>query len=171
MTIRINDAHSIRIVAQLAKVPYVVGHHHSIAQYDQRDVFMAGVLFTDWNGGSVQMHHALIGGYGGIRPLLWLTFNYAFEQLKVKKVLGMVPENNWRARNFDLHVGFMIEYLAEDVFNHPDGSPNGMYFMSMRRDQCRWLNIRPPTIEYAPEQMTQRVDHPLYAVPTLGSMH
>jgi hypothetical protein len=168
--IRINDRHAIQIVSQLAKVPYVIGHHHCIAQYDQRDVFMGGVLFTNWMGGSVQMHHTLIGGYGGIRPIVWLAFNYAFEQLKVKKVIAILPESNYKARNFALHVGFRIEYLTDDIFSYSD-APNGMYFMSMRREDCKWLTMKPPIIEYAPEIRTQRVDHPLYATPTLGSMH
>lgn len=121
---------------------------------------MGGVLFTDWNNmGSVQMHMALFGGFGGMRPLLYLVYQYPFEQLKVKKVFGLVPEFNARARNMNLHMGFKIEYVVDDVF--AGEAPCGMYIMSMTRNECRWLNMKPPPVEYAPMIFTDRVDQRL----------
>lgn len=169
MTIRLNDVHAIKLIAQQAHVRYVPGQSHCISQYDSRDVLMAGVLFTDWNQGSIQQHTAVWGGTGGLRPLLWLVFQYPFIQLGVKKIFGLVPEFNIQARNLNLHLGYKIEYLADDVFGYGDGTPNGMYLMSMRKEECRWLTMKCPPIEYAPLMFTNIV-HPLRDMPTLGSM-
>lgn len=166
--IRLNDTHAIRVITQWAHVRYTPGESHCIAQYNQTDKLMGCVLFTDWNMGSIQMHMSLFGGFGGMRPLLWLVYQYPFVQLGVKKVFGLVPEVNIRARNMNLHMGFRIEHLAADVFANPDGV-NGMYLMSMRREDCRWLTMKCPPIEYAPLLYTN-VAHPLRDMPTLGSM-
>lgn len=165
--IRIDDTHAIRVIAQVAHVQYVPAIHHCIAQYTPDDILMGGILFTDWNGGSLQVHMALFGGGGSFRPMIWLGFQYPFVQLKIKKMFGLVPEYNERARKFNLHLGFKIEYLADDVFNHPPGVPNGMYLMSMRKEDCRWLDMKPPVIEYAPTMFTNNI---LQHLPTVGMM-
>ena len=52
------------------------------------------------------------------KAMMYLAFDYPFRQLKVKKIFGLVPERNHQARKFNLKLGFKIEYLADDVFNH-----------------------------------------------------
>lgn len=99
---------------------------------------------------------------------MYLAFDYPFRQLKVKKVFGLVPERNHLARNFNLKLGFKIEYMAEGVFSHMDGV-NGMYLMSMTKDECRWLDMKMPYIEYAPENRTSIV-RPLDAMPTYNNL-
>jgi hypothetical protein len=64
-----------------------------------------------------------------------------------------VPERNVVARNNNLHLGFKIEHLSHDVFNYDDGV-NGMYLISMYKEDCKWLNMPMPFIEYAPEHLT-----------------
>lgn len=129
---------------------------------------MGGVLFTDWNIGSIQMHTAIFGGTGGLRPLIFLTFQYAFEQLNVRKVFGLVPEFNARALKLDLHLGFKVEVKIEDVFGSV--KDNGLYILSMKKADCRWLDMRCPPIEYAPMMFTDRVDNPLRDMPTVGGV-
>ena len=51
----------------------------------------------------------------------------------------------------------------------PDGV-NGMYIMSMRKEDCQWLDMQMPFIEYAPPERTNRVDLPLAILPTIGVM-
>jgi hypothetical protein len=164
---RFDDVHSIKAIASASRIQFVPHMHHCIAQYDKSDRLLGGVLFTDYWGGSVMMHSAIFSGKGGLRPLIWLVFQYPFVQLGVKKVFGLVPEWNVPARNLDLHLGFKIEYLTDDVFNHAQG-PNGMYLMSMRKEDCRWLNMRMPYIEYAPPERTNSIDRPLAHMPSVG---
>jgi hypothetical protein len=151
--IRINDVHSIRLIAQAAQIEYVPRLHHCIATYDKNDKLAGGVIFTNYLSGSVQIHMAGFQRNWVNKAILYLAFNYPFVQLGVKKLFGLVPERNIAARNNDLHLGFKIEYLTHDVFNYDDGV-NGMYLVSMYRQDCKWLKMRMPFIEYAPDHMT-----------------
>ena len=160
--IRINDPHSINLIARAALVQFVPTHNHCIAEYNSTDRLIGGILFTDWNQGSVLMHFALFHPIGGsCRELLWLGFQYPFNQLGVKKVFGLVPEWNEAARKLDLHLGFKIEYLISDVFNNPEPMLNGMYLMSIRREDCKWLKMKPPEIHFAPPGATNQIFVPL----------
>jgi hypothetical protein len=150
--IRINDVHAINIISNAARVQFVPHLHHCIAEYNSHDRLVGGALFTDWNNGSLLIHIALFpNGILG-RQLLWLGFQYPFNQLGAKKIIGLVPEWNIKARNLNLKLGFRIEYLIDDVFNNPAPLDNGMYIMSMRREDCRWLKMKPPTIDFAPKE-------------------
>lgn len=169
--IRINDVHAIRLISGATNMQFVPHIHHCIASYNDNDSMQGGVLFTDYwgNGGSCQIHVAGFRKGWANKALLYLTFDYPFRQLKVGKLFGLVPERNVRARNFNLHVGFQIEYLAHGVFNHADGV-NGMYLMSMHRDECKWLDMKMPFIDYAPRERTNSIDLPLASMPTVGAM-
>jgi hypothetical protein len=161
--IRFDDVHAIKLIAAVCQVQFVPTLHHCIARYNSRDQLMGGVLFTDFMGGSLQIHTAGFAPRWADKSLLYLTFNYPFVQIKCKKLVGLVPEWNVRARNLNLHLGFKIEYLVEDIFSHKN-APNGMYIMSMRREDCRFLNMKVPHIELAPPERVNRIDLPLSIV-------
>ena len=55
------------------------------------------------------------------------------------------------------------------MFNFLHGL-NGMYIMSMRKEDCKWLDMPMPFIEYAPIERTNRIDLPLASLPTIGGM-
>jgi hypothetical protein len=161
--IRLNDVHAIRLIASAAHIQFVPKLHQCIAEYDSNDILRGGVLFTDWMGGSVQVHVAGFRSNWATKALLFMTFDYPFKQLKVKKLIGLVPEENYRARNLNLHLGFKIEYKIDDVFNDK-GPFNGMYIMSMKREDCRWLGMEPPTLNFAPIELTNNIEHQLSIV-------
>ena len=69
------------------------------------------------------------------------------------KLFGTVPERNVEARNSNLRLGFKTEFLVDGVYGYEDGV-NGMYLMSMLRADCKWLDMKMPYIEYAPEERT-----------------
>ena len=161
--IRLNDAHAVNFIAAAAHVQYVPKLHQCIAEYDSNDILRGGVLFTDWMGGSIQVHVAGFRPNWASKAILYMTFDYPFKQLKVKKLIGLVPEINWRARNLNLHLGFRIECLIDDVFNDAN-SLNGMYIMSMRREDCRWLNMEPPALHFAPVELTNNIERQLSIV-------
>lgn len=95
----------------------------------------AGVLYDSFNGASIRMHVASDGSRRWLnRQFLWFVFFYPFEQLKVKKVIGLVPSSNAPALKFDSHLGFVEEARITDA--HPDGD---IVVMTMNRQQCRWL--------------------------------
>jgi hypothetical protein len=151
--IRINDVHSIRLIAQAAQIEFVPKLHHCIATYDKSDRLAGGVIFTGYLSGSVQIHMAGFQRNWVNKAIIYLAFNYPFVQLGVNKLFGLVPERNTVSRNNTLHLGFKVEYLTPDVFNYEDGV-NGMYLVSMYKKDCKWLDMPMPFIDYAPDYLT-----------------
>ena len=101
----------------------------------QRDnVLIAGVLFDSFNGRSMAMHVAAEGSGWLNRQYLRTAFTYAFVQMKVTKLLGLVDETNAAARRFDEHLGFRLEARIADA------APKGdLLIYSMTPAECRFL--------------------------------
>lgn len=68
------------------------------------------------------------------REFLRFAFVYAFDQMKVRKLIGIVPSNNEQALKFDLNLGFSEEARIKDA--HPQGD---LILLSMTRQACRWI--------------------------------
>jgi hypothetical protein len=169
--IRVNDLHAIRMLAAAAKIQFVPKLHACIARYSADDRLMGGVLFTDFWGGSVTMHWAGFAPNWVSRAMIWLAFDYPFRQLDVKKAIGLTPESNVTARNTALRFGFKIEYLVTDVFKDDPDNLNGMYILSMRKEDCKWLDMPVPVIEFAPLERTNNVDMLLKQMSPLELTH
>jgi RimJ/RimL family protein N-acetyltransferase len=100
-----------------------------------------GVLYNGYTRASINMHVAAFSPRWGSRDMLWVCFDYPFNQLGCKKVFGQVPSKNEHALEFNLKLGFKIETLIPDVFPEDD-----LLVVSMVREDCRWLNIKPRTL-------------------------
>jgi RimJ/RimL family protein N-acetyltransferase len=96
---------------------------------------IAGVLYEDWNGANVVMHVAAEGKNWLNREFLRVCFDYPFNQLKCKRVTGIVPSSNGQALKFDKHLGFRVEARLKDA--HPEGD---LMVLSMNREQCKWID-------------------------------
>ncbi len=97
---------------------------------------IGGIVFHEFNGANVYIHVA------SDHPKRWVTrewlhviFSYAFDQMKAKRITGIVPESNKVAYDFDLSVGFEVEATLKDA--HPKGD---MKVIRMTRDKCKWIN-------------------------------
>lgn len=102
------------------------------------DKLLGGVIFQQFTGASITIHVAAFDPHWINPDMLWITFHYPFEQLKVKKIFGQVPQDNSRALEFDRKLGFKVETIIRDVY--PDGD---MVLLSMYREDCRWLKLKP----------------------------
>jgi RimJ/RimL family protein N-acetyltransferase len=102
---------------------------------DETGRLIAGVKFDQWNGRSVCMHVAALPGVNWLtRGFTRACFDYAFGQLGVIKVLGLVDAANLAARQFDEHLGFVLEATITDA------SPGGdLLIYSMTRASCRYI--------------------------------
>lgn len=152
MTIRIDDAHAIKLIAERAGID-LGAIVHCIADYDDRDVLVSGVLLMNDNGHSMEIHSAGWARTSARHELLWVIFNYVFKVRKVKKLFGRVPANNIVARKLNKHLGFREEVIINDVF--PDGE--GLVIMSMYEEDCMFVNIKPPEVKFAPPEKTNIV--------------
>lgn len=97
---------------------------------------VAGVIYDHYNHASVAMHVAGEGKWFD-REYARKCFDYAFNGLGVRKILGFVPEGNRKARRFDEHLGFTEETRISNATRDGD-----LIIYSMTKDKCRWLNGR-----------------------------
>jgi hypothetical protein len=138
--IRFNDPEDAKRLSESVHVIYNPLADQIISRVNHGGNLLGGVVYKDYTGrgGSIAMH---VAGYSPTwinRTMLWICFDYPFNQLGVKKVFGQVPSWNRHAYEFDKHLGFRVECEIDGVY--PGGS---MMLLSMRREQCRFLD-RPP---------------------------
>lgn len=107
----------------------------SVIGLEKDGELVAGVMFENYNGNSVQMHVASDGSKRWMtKEFLRAAFWYPFEQLKVKKIIGLVDSTNLPAQRFDEHLGFRRECTIADA-----GKVEDMIVYSMTREQCKYL--------------------------------
>jgi RimJ/RimL family protein N-acetyltransferase len=99
-----------------------------------------GVVFENYTGdnGSVEIHVGAFRPNWINRDMLWMTFDYPFQQLKVKYLFGRVPSKNTHAMDFNLSLGFEKIAVIEGVFPDDD-----LVVLRMPREKCRFLKIKP----------------------------
>jgi len=122
-----------RWVAERTGGQYFAGSGQGIG-WSKDGALVAGVLFDNHTGRSVQMHVAAIGKRWMVREYLYACFRYPFEQLKVNKVIGLVDSSNAAALKFDRHLGFEPEGMIRDA-----GQAGDIIILTMTRAQCRFL--------------------------------
>ena len=93
-----------------------------------------GVLFENYNGRSVQIHVACKPGARMTKEWLRTLFTYAFVQLKVNKIIGLVDSANTNALAFDENIGFKTEMTITNA-----GRVADLVVISMTEENCRWI--------------------------------
>lgn len=98
-----------------------------------------GVVYSDFNpGGSISMHFAGFHPRWICRELIWVCFDFPFNQLKVKKIFAQVPSDKPDVVDMDQRFGFLRPMVVKDVFENAD-----LIVMDMYRDECKWLKLKP----------------------------
>jgi hypothetical protein len=99
---------------------------------------VAVVGYCSFMPNACQMHIAALSEVNWMsRDLLWAAFDYPFNVLGVKVILGQICSSNEDALRLNRHLGFKV--VAEIPDAHMDGD---LVIMAMRKEDCRWLNIR-----------------------------
>lgn len=93
----------------------------------------AVTAFNCFNGKSSQIHIAIDGKL--TREYTLYVYQYAFDVMKVHKLIGLVSSSNEKALRFDKHSGYVEEARVKD--GYPDGD---IIILTMTRDQCKFLN-------------------------------
>lgn len=105
----------------------------------ERDsALVAATAFDGYNGAQILMHVRVDDPQAVTREFIWFSFWYPFEQLKVRRVTGLVPKKNKAARSLDEHLGFKLEATLKAA--HPTGD---LLVYRMFRDECRFLSWQP----------------------------
>lgn len=139
--IRFNDhTYGEQIAAKAGTVFHPV-HNVCIAR-EENGRLLGGVIYTNFTGESVAMHSASWVERWITRDLLWICFDYPFNQMGVARIFGQVPADNAAAIRFNTNLGFKVIATIEGVYK--DGID--CLVMRMERDECRHLAIRPRNI-------------------------
>ena len=94
----------------------------------------AVVVFCGFYGKSCMIHVASEGNHWNTKSFLRAVFDYPFNKLKLKVIIGTVAGNNEKALKLNRHLGF------KDVATIPDAHDEGdLVILEMRPSFCRWL--------------------------------
>lgn len=94
----------------------------------------AVVVYCNFQGESCNTHICSVGTNWLNKEYLRFIFEYPFEILKLKVILGIIDGTNKKSLKLSRHLGFV------DVATIPDAHKNGdLVILTMRPHQCKWL--------------------------------
>jgi hypothetical protein len=102
---------------------------------------LGGVIYESMISNCLFMHQAGFSKNWLSPEMLWLIFDYPFNQLRMGKVCGTVPSSKLELVEFNQRLGFEVEARIKDAYKDGD-----LVIMTMRREACRWLRYKPRTI-------------------------
>ncbi len=132
---------------------FAEGFDHSIARHAKGSV-LGGFVFSDYMGNAIAVHMAGQGRWCS-RTLMWMAFDYGFNQLGCAKLVAPVPSDNYKAMELDLRAGWFVEAVLRDVVKSPDGRVASLFLLTMTRASCPWLNVRSRSWERVPNDMSE----------------
>lgn len=105
--------------------------------------FMGGIVYENYTGkgGSILVHIASTSRHWINKDMLFIMFDYPFVQLDCKQAFAQVKASNEDCLKFCRSIGWQEVITLEGVFPDDD-----MILLRLRREDCRFLNLRPRTI-------------------------
>lgn len=94
-----------------------------------------GAAFTDFNGASINMHIALVKGERFTPTFVAAMLDYPFNQAGVKRITGLINENNRASRRFAEHLGAVQEGILRDAAQNG----NLVVYGLLKADAQKWL--------------------------------
>ena len=106
---------------------------HYLGQVINNEI-RAVVVYCNFYGKSCMIHVGSEGNHWATKSFLRAVFDYPFNKLKLKVIIGTVAGSNEKALKLDRHLGF------KDVATIPDAHDDGdLVILEMRPSFCRWL--------------------------------
>ena len=100
---------------------------------------VAVVAFCGFLPNACHMHIGSVGEHWMSKDLLWACFDYPFNKLEKKVILATLDASNEEAVRLNRHLGFQDKVIIEDAHENGD-----LMIMTMRREDCKWLNLNAP---------------------------
>lgn len=138
-----NVTHGFKIAAAIPR-PYNPAIDVVISKVTPEGNVMGGVIYDGFTGGCIFMHQAGFDARWLVGNMLWIVFDYPFNQLGVNKVAGTINSNNKELLDLNRRFGFKEEARIKNAY--PDGD---MLVLTMERADCRWLKIKPKVYKEA----------------------
>lgn len=114
---------------------------HVISKVTSEGKLLGGVIYTDKTSNCIFMHQASFSPVWLTGDMLWVLFHYPFVQLGVDVVAGTIPSTDEALYRLNLKYGFTEEARIKNAYKDGD-----LVIMTMRKEQCRWLNRKPKSI-------------------------
>ena len=93
----------------------------------------AVVVYCGFFGKSCMIHVGSEGQHWATKDFLKKVFDYPFNTLKLKVIIGTVAGSNKKALKLDRHLGFKDVAIIPDA--HDDGD---LVILEMRPEYCKW---------------------------------
>lgn len=138
----VNDLEDGDEIALLAGTDFNSKVDISICRYKEGRR-LGGVIYQNFTGESIAMHSASWDPHWINRDMMFVCFDYPFNQLGVKRIFGQVPEDNWHAYMFNTKLGFKQIARIEGVYRHNIAC----IVMCLERDDCRMLKVKPRNVQ------------------------
>jgi hypothetical protein len=99
------------------------------------DVLIAACLYNNFEPPNIQMTIASVTPRWASHQVIGRLFAYPFLELGCRRITAVTGSNNTRARMFLSRLGFRLEGIHPELFEHDDGVSYGL----LRRDAQKWL--------------------------------
>jgi hypothetical protein len=132
-----NVAHGFKIAAAIPR-PYNPAIDLVISKVTPEGNVLGGVIYDGFTGGCIFMHQAGFSRNWLVGNMMWIVFDYPFNQLHVNKVAGTINSKNEELLDFNRRLGFKEEARIKNAYHDGD-----MLVLTMERADCRWLKIKP----------------------------
>lgn len=109
------------------------GTYAAIGQEDAAGHLVVGMVLEGATKTNAFMHVAITDKAKLHRGMVRACFDYAFNQLGLERVTGLVDAGNEAALRFDQHLGFEYEATI------PKGNGGDVIQLVMYKHQCRWI--------------------------------
>ena len=93
----------------------------------------AVVVYCGFFGKSCMIHVGSEGQHWATKDFLKKVFDYPFNTLKLKVIIGTVAGSNTKALRLDRHLGFKDVAFIPDAHNDGD-----LVILEMRPEYCKW---------------------------------
>ncbi len=112
-----------------------------ISNHDAGGKLLGGVIYEGKISNCIFAHQASFSRRWLANDMLWIIFDYPFNQLKVGKIAGTIPSSDTKLLEFNRRLGFKEECRIKDAYLDGD-----LVVMTMTRSECRWLDMKPKTL-------------------------
>jgi RimJ/RimL family protein N-acetyltransferase len=99
----------------------------------KNNILVAGVVFNNYTGLSVQMTAAGVGHWC-THELLNNCFSFVFNGLKCKRITVLVAKSNTKALKLNKHLGF----IEEGIVRMGEGDED-LILLGMLKSECRYI--------------------------------
>ena len=125
-------------IARLVGMHYIPGSCSTICRVKD-GVLYGGAVYYNRTPVSVCAHVGAWEDNWLTRDLLWMMFDYPFNQLGVKRIFGQVSEDNEHALKFDQKLGFRPVARIEGMY----ANDAACIVLRLDREDCRFLDLKP----------------------------